>query len=159
MRRNRRGYKMSGCLGSTVLLLTAFASAQAQSEPGKRCDDALIRGDYAIQVQGTRPAPGGAIETVIGVVLRSFDGYGNFDQIDNIKGSITGLVPDRPGSGTYDVSADCTGVSQFRPDPSNPSLVIEEKFVIMDNGKEIRSITRTPPPLMITAVAKRVHKR
>jgi hypothetical protein len=158
MRFNSLGYRMSGYFVKTVLVLTAVASTQAQSEPGRPCNDALIRGDYAIQMQGTRPAPGGAIETVIGVVLRSFDGYGNFDQVDNIKGSITGIVPDRPGSGTYEVSSDCTGVTQFQPNPSNPSLVIEEKFVISENGNEIRSITRSPPPLLITAVAKRVHK-
>ena len=158
MRSERHGYAKSAFFGSTALLLSAFASTQAQSENGKPCNDALMRGDYAIQMQGTRPAPGGAIETVIGVVLRSFDGYGNFDQVDNIKGSITGIESDRPGSGTYEVSPDCTGVSQFQPDPSNPLLVIEEKFVISDNGKEIRSITRSPPPLLITAVAKRVHK-
>ena len=40
---------------------------------GKRCSEATVRGDYGIQIQGTRPAPGGLIESVIGIVLRSYD--------------------------------------------------------------------------------------
>ena len=37
--------------------------------------------------------------------------------------------------------------------------LIEEKFVVLDNGNEIRSMTLSPVPLMISSVAKRVHKR
>jgi hypothetical protein len=33
---------------------------------------------------------------------------GNFTQVDNIHGSVTGWVPNRPGSGTYQVNPDCT---------------------------------------------------
>jgi hypothetical protein len=49
-------------------------------------------------------------ESVISVVLRNYDGQGNISQIDNVKGSITGIVSDRQGSGTYEVSPDCTGI-------------------------------------------------
>ena len=41
---------------------------------GKPCSEATVRGDYGIQIQGTRPAPGGLTESVIGIVLRSYDG-------------------------------------------------------------------------------------
>src|SRR4249920_1925898 len=75
----------------------------------KGCSEATIRGDYGIQIQGTRPAPGGLTESVVGVVLRNYDGRGNISQIDNVKGSVTGIVPDRQGFGTYEVSPDCTG--------------------------------------------------
>jgi hypothetical protein len=93
---------------------------------------------------------------VIGVVLRNYDGNGNFEQLDSIKGSSTGIVPNRPGLGTYEVSQDCTGTTTFQPDPNGP-LVIQERFVIVDDGNEIRSITETPPPLMITSVARRLR--
>jgi hypothetical protein len=36
---------------------------------GKQCNEATVRGDYGIQIQGTRPGPGGLIESVIGIVL------------------------------------------------------------------------------------------
>jgi hypothetical protein len=108
-------------------------------------------------MQGTRPIPGGAgVEAVIGVVMRTYDGKGNFTQHDNIKGASTGIVPDRPGSGTYQVNADCTGTTLFQP---GPGAFIEEKLVIIDYGHEIRSITVTPQPLMVSAIAKRIGYR
>ena len=144
--------------------LVALNSAQVLGDddgPGKPCNNFTIRGAYGIQMQGTRPVPPptGGMESVVGVVLRTYDGYGNFEQLDNIKGSVTGIVPDRPGSGTYEVSADCTAITYFQPDPGNPNIVIKEKLVILDNGNEIRSITEAPPPLMVSAVSKRIKKR
>jgi len=93
------------------------------------------------------------------VVLRTYDGNGIFEQLDNIKGSVTGLAPGRAGTGTYQVNADCTGTTSFQPDPiNNPNLVIQEIMVIVADGNEIRAIGQTPAPLMVTSVAKRVHK-
>jgi hypothetical protein len=37
-------------------------------------------------------------------------GFRRLSQIDNVKGSITGIVPDREGSKTYGVSPDRTGI-------------------------------------------------
>ena len=73
---------------------------------GKQCSEATVRGDYGIQIQGTRPAPGGLIESVIGIVLRNYDGHGSFSQVSNVKGSLTGTVPDSQGFGTYEVNAE-----------------------------------------------------
>jgi hypothetical protein len=36
----------------------------------------------------------GLIESVIGIVLRNYDGHGSFSQVCNVKGSLTGTVPD-----------------------------------------------------------------
>ena len=123
---------------------------------GKRCSDATVRGDYGIQIQGTRPAPGGLTESVIGIVLRNYDGHGNFSQVSNVKGSLTGTVPDSQGFGTYEVNADCTGVVQFQP---APGVVIEERLVIVDNGREFRTAVMVPAPVMITGVHQRIHTR
>ena len=71
----------------------------------KPCNEATVRGDYGIQIQGTRPAPGvpgGPIESVIGIVHRTYDGRGNFTQVSNLKGSITGTNPDSESFGTYE---------------------------------------------------------
>lgn len=145
-------------LGGTVPNAGAD-SIQAKSGWGKRyeCNNRTIKGTYGIQMQGTRPIPGGTgIETLIGVVTRTYDGAGNFTQVDNIKGSVTGIVPDRPGSGTYEVNADCTGTTSFVP---GPGISIEERFVIVDYGHEIRSITSSPPPLMTSTTGKRIGLR
>jgi hypothetical protein len=123
----------------------------------KQCSAATLRGDYGIQIQGTRPAPGGLTESVIGVVLRSYDGNGSFTQVDNVKGSITNTVPDRPGFGTYEVNPDCTGLVRFQPAVGAP--FIEERLVIVDDGREIRTAVMVPAGVMVTGVHQRVHSR
>jgi len=123
---------------------------------GKQCSEATVRGDYGIQIQGTRPAPGGLIESVIGIVLRNYDGHGSFSQVSNVKGSLTGTVPDSQGFGTYEVNADCTGVVRFQP---APGVLIEERLVIVDDGREIRTAVMVPTAVMITGVHQRLHSR
>jgi hypothetical protein len=94
------------------------------------------------------------MESVIGVVTRTYDGEGGFTQVDNIKGSATGIVPDRAGAGTYEVAADCTGVTRF--DPGN-GIIIEERLVITDRGREILSIVASPPPVMVKSRARKIR--
>jgi hypothetical protein len=137
--------------------------ARAREENGDRrgskCSDQTVRGTYAIQMQGTRPVPlavGGDVEAVIGVIIRTYDGAGGFTQIDNVKGSVTGIEPDRPGSGTYQVNEDCTGTTRFQP---GPGPMIEERMVIVDAGREIRSITASPLPVMVSTVQLRIERR
>jgi hypothetical protein len=72
------------------------------------------------------------------------------------EGSITGTVPDSPGFGTYEVNADCTGVVRFQ---AAPGVVIEERLVIVDNGREIRTAVMVPAAVMITGVHQRIHSR
>ena len=133
-------------------------SAMAQGV-GRQCTDATIRGTYGIQMQGTQPVPppqGGGTQTVMGVVVRTYRGDGTFSQVDNIKGSVTGIVPDRPGSGTYQVNPDCSGVTLFQP---GPGITIEERMAIVDRGNEIRSIVTSPLAVMVSTVQKRIDHR
>ena len=97
------------------------------------------------------------IQTVIGVVTRTYDGMGNFTQIDNIHGSVTGWVPNRPGSGTYQVNPDCTFATQFVPGPGAP--VIEERGVIVEHGKELYTVTVAPMPSMVSTHSERIDRR
>ena len=131
------------------------ASNQAGgSNPPATCDAATIRGEYGAQIQGTRPAPGGT-ETVVGIVLRTYDGEGGFTQISNVKGSVNGWAPDQPGAGTYEVSPDCSGTIRFEP---MPGVVIEERLVIVDAGREIRTAVMSPTPVAIFGVQQRIGK-
>ena len=148
---------------ATVAVLASgtriFAADDQENEggpPPHECSAATIRGNYGIQIQGTRPAPGGVIESVIGVVLRNYDGAGNITQVDNVKGSVTGIVPDRFGTGTYEVNADCTGVSRFMP---GPGILLEERMVIVDGGREIRTMVLAPAGVMITGVHQRIDTK
>lgn len=120
------------------------------------CSAETLRGTYGGQMQGTQPLQGGGTQQVIGVVIRTFDGVGGFTQIDNIKGSETGIVPDRSGAGTYQVNADCSGATMFDP---GANVLIEERMVIVDGGREIRSMTVSPAQVMVTAVAQRIERR
>lgn len=145
-------------LGSIVLDAGANPARADIGAPDRfECGNELLKGTYGIQMQGTRPVPGGTgLEAVIGVVIRTYDGRGNFTQLDNIKGAVSGLAPDRPGAGTYNVNADCSGTTRFEP---APGVVVEERFVVLDYGHEVRSISTTPQPIMVTAVAKRIGLR
>ena len=121
---------------------------------GGGCSEATLRGAYGIQLQGTQPAgPDGRIESVVGVVRRVYDGKGQFTQVANVKGSITGIVPDLEGSGTYEVAEDCTGVATFEP---VPGVVITEKLVIVALGLEVFTIVSDPPLNMVSAVHKKI---
>jgi hypothetical protein len=120
------------------------------------CSARTLKGMYGVQMQGSRPLPGGGTEQVIGIVTRTYDGAGRFTQVDNIKGATTGIVPNRPGSGTYVVNADCTGSTLFQP---GPGVSIEEHMVIVDYGYEVRSITVSPAANMVTTIGKRIGLR
>ena len=122
----------------------------------RECSEATLRGAYGIQMQGTRPSgpPPAPIESLNGVLIRVYDGHGAFTQVDNVKGSITGIVPDREGSGTYEVRADCSGLTHFEPGPGAPP--IEERLVIVDGGEQVFSMVSSPLPVMVTTVQKRI---
>jgi hypothetical protein len=156
----RRTYVATAILAGVMLAGAGGIRADSvqDNEWGRRrqCSVATLRGDYGIQIQGTRPSgPGGPIESVVGVVIRTYDGNGSFEQIDNLHGSISGTVPDRPGFGTYVVNANCTGVAYLQL--PGPPFAIEERLVIVDNGLELSSATMNPPPVMVTGVHHKIH--
>jgi hypothetical protein len=71
-----------------------------------------------------------------------------------VKGSISGIdPPDREGFGTYQVNADCTG-THVRQIPGLPGT--EDRFVIVDNGREVRHAVMSPAPVMVTGVSQRI---
>jgi len=152
---NRR---ISWTLGLAGLVVIGALSSGAQNAAAQAtgCSDSALRGTYAIQMQGTRPVPpgsGGGTESVIGVVTRTYDGQGGFTQVDNVKGSVTGITLDRPGFGTYQVTSDCSGVVEIQP---APGVTVTEKIVILEGGAEVWAITSAPAAIMITAKHKRI---
>ena len=62
----------------------------------------------------------------------------------------------RRGFGTYEVNADCTGIIRFQP---APGILIEERLVIVDDGREIRAAVMVPTAVVITSVHQRIHRR
>src|SRR5258708_97549 len=87
--------KRFALLGSVSLILSA-AALQAQSS-GRTCSNQTLRGAYGVLFTGTAAAasvlPGltgtpGSIEQTTGVVIHTFDGFGQFTQTDTVKGSL-----------------------------------------------------------------------
>jgi hypothetical protein len=54
------------------------------------------------------------------------------------------------------VNDDCAGVIRFQ---AAPGVVLEERFVIVDHGREIRSAAMSPTPVSIASVHQRIHAR
>jgi hypothetical protein len=143
--------RMAGVAAAVATVAVGIGGARIMGADGqddergrwKQCSEATGRGDYGIQIQGTRPVPGpgGLSESVIGIVLRNYDGHGSFSQVSNLKGSITGTNPDSQSVGTYEVNADCTGTIRAQP---LPGVFFEERLVVVDNGREIRATVMTP---------------
>ena len=155
--RMRRGTVVVGVAVVVTLAGAWRPGVHAKERKNRECTDATITGTYGIQISGTAPsAPGGPIESLIGVAIRHYDGHGQFTQADNVKGSISGMVPDQPAFGTYQVNEDCSAVAQFEP---APGILVEERLAIVDDGNEIRSMASLPPPVMVTGVHRRIDVR
>jgi hypothetical protein len=134
----------------------------AQSRP---CTASMLKGAYVITLTGTRPAPRiapglsgtpGTLESVLGVFLQIFDGKGGLRHDDPVivKGSLSGLFPDQPGTGTYQVSANCSGSFQVNL-PQLPAP-LDSQMVILDNGRRFKAVVVSPQALMIAVEGHRV---
>jgi hypothetical protein len=78
-------------LAATLALTVPRPLAAADDARGGACSNRSLRGDYGILISGIAPAgPDGQTEMTVGTALRTYDGDGNFSQVDNVHGQITG---------------------------------------------------------------------
>lgn len=136
---------------------------QNQDEPFT-CSNRTLDGVYGISISGTRPAPPpasgtpnyipGTIEQVIGVDTRTFDGHGNFTQVSNEKGSLSGIVANSTVHGTYTLNADCSGTTTIIV-PGLPFPVVLD-IVVVNHGNEFRGIVASPQPVMVSSNGRKV---
>jgi hypothetical protein len=139
-----------------VSLMVAAASLMTGAKPEERgCSVATLNGAYGFMVTGTRPSgpPPAALEQMVGVVLRHFDGLGQLTGTENIHGSLSELVPDRVVTGTYSVNQDCSGTINLTA-PGIPPL--EMRFVVTNKGKEIIAAVMSPANVMVTAIGRKL---
>jgi len=144
---------VTSLLAGAVLAAALSTNASADVERKRNCSESLVRGTYAGQLSGKQTLPDGTVQDIIGVVIRLYDGNGGVVQSDNVKNSQTGYTPDRFGLGTYRVNDDCTVDIEFHP---VPTVTIRERAVIVDEGRELRSITVLPVGLFVTSVQQRI---
>jgi hypothetical protein len=135
-----------------VLLILAVAASSLTAH-ASICSNSTVKGSYAFTIHGTILLPGGSSLLVDGVAKETFDGNGNETQVDAV--AIGGnLTPGwRPGTGTYSVSADCTG-TQTIVVPGMPDLHLQ--IIVAQSGNTIRQVV-IDPGFATTAEGERVH--
>lgn len=86
------------------------------------------------------------------ISAQAFDGAGNFSSSNT--SNVGGFVFTSTGSGTYTVNADCTGSAT-----SNLSNgeVIHVSFVVIDNGRQILSVSADPGVISFARAIKIVN--
>jgi len=138
-----------------TMLLAASAVWGQGNGAQTTCSNATLDGDFGFIITGTRLShPGGPMESVVGVAMTHFDGSGNLTQTDNIHGSVSGFAaPDRKGTGTYTINADCTGTMTL-VNEGTPPLTL--RIVVVDNANEVRTAVVSPLMALVTSVGRRV---
>jgi len=138
---------------SLFLLTLALAASSTLTAHASACSNSTIRGTYASTIHGTVFLPDGSSLLIDGLAKQTFDGNGNFTQVDAVAAN-GNLTPGwRPGSGTYSVNPDCTG-TQTIVIPGNPDL--HTQIVVAQSGNTIHGMV-TDPGFATTAEGERVH--
>ena len=154
----RRALLILAAAGLAIIVgLSVSGTATAANDEGPRgCSNRTLRGDYGILVSGVRGLGPGVTESFVGTALRTYDGQGQFTQIDNGHGLITGFRQDVPAYGTYEVHANCSGTSViYFPGARSP---VETAFVIVARGDEVKDAVMAPAPNLVTASLWRVGR-
>lgn len=145
----RRAVPVAAAGGLLAAALTVPWTVAAQDEGRKRgCSERTLRGDYGLSGTGVRGLGPGTSEAFTTISLVTYDGEGGFSATGVSHGQVTGVREGLPVTGTYYVNADCTG-GQTTIIPGVPPL--EDRFVIVDNGREVRTVVVAP--LTTTATA------
>ena len=117
-------------------LIAPGTSAVAQSLE-RHCSNRTLVGAYGFALEGEILGPGIQLR---GVVMQRYDGRGHLTQVDHLVTS--GFPPAeewRPGSGTYTVNPDCTGVAVINV-PGDPGSPVNLHFVVVRHGTEIHQV-------------------
>lgn len=132
-----------------IVAVSTWRDVSAQGKAGRRaCGTHTLQGDYGLVGTGVRGLGPGASETFATVSLVSYDGQGGFTAEGVSHGATTGVRAGLPVTGTYFVNPDCTG-GQTTNIPGVPPL--EDSFVIVDDGREVRTVVVAPATTIATA--------
>jgi len=117
------------------------------------CSNSTIKGTYAFTLRGQIFVPNGPVLVVDGVARVTFDGHGNFTQVDAVAENGNVAPGWRPGSGTYSVNPDCTGAQTIQV-ADLPDLHLQ--FIISGSGNKIRQVV-IDPGIATTAEGERLR--
>jgi hypothetical protein len=156
---NRWTRGVLGAAGIGIVLAAGMgvqppAAAQTQST-GRICGNITLHGDYGLLSVGQRPVPpflGGGIEKFVATAMTTFHGDGTFviqGTGAGLHGEVTGVEPAGADIiGSYEVNSNCTGTMQWQPPVPVPPIV--HSFVIVDNGRLVKSAIMLPLPNVTT---------
>ena len=125
---NISAFKLSAIGLAGVLVLLAFSKhglPKVQAHEGSEgCSVATLNGLYGQVLTGQVLNVG----PIVAVGVTTFDGKGHFltDQTINVNGNVV----QEPGTGTYTVNRNCTGIADLVGAGPHP-------FVIVDGGKQM----------------------
>lgn len=128
--------------------LRSEAAAQDGGD-GPACSLRTLRGAYGLVGNGVRGLGPSVSESFVTVSMVTYDGHGNFTAEGVSHGQLTGVRGEGVVvSGTYYVNPDCTGgETTFIPGVAP----LEDRFVIVDNGREVRTVVVSPLSTIGTA--------
>ena len=125
--------------GAAAALL-AFASASpAIAEDDPACSNRTLLGSYGFAVDGQIFLPSAPPLQLRGVAMTTFDGEGNFSQVDHATfNGVPRWTGWRPATGTYQINEDCTGTARIVPNDGSPALNLH--MVVFDRGRQVRTV-------------------
>src|ERR1700694_4761454 len=133
-----------------LLTLGVGVGSQGATAHASACSNSTIRGSYAFTIHGTLFLPGGSTLVVDGIDKVTFDGQGNFTQVDAVATNGKLDAPGwRPGTGTYSAHPDCTG-TQTIGGPGLPDL--HRQCIDAHAGNTIHQVV-IDPVMVLFAVA------
>ena len=145
------GLTTATALALALMLSSAPGVGAEQDSRGRACSENTLRGDYGLVSTGTRGLGPGASESFVTLSLVTYDGPGTITATGVSHGTTTG-VRSLPVTGTYFVNADCTG-GETTIIPGLPPL--EDSFVLVDEGREVRTVVVSPATTVATANLRR----
>lgn len=127
-------------LGVLVVLAMNLGAFQALAQDSSACNDRLIQGTYAFSIEGQKLGGLGPVGPQVGVAMATYDGDGEFTQIDavTVNGTVVADFTHPRATGTYTVNPDCTGTFTINFTDGRPPVVAN--FVVSNNGFEIDSV-------------------
>jgi hypothetical protein len=145
-----KSFICAGVVAACAILAGSLQAAEPGYEhhhDGYACSNETLKGKYGFTITGIRPTgPGTPQVAVVGTALTTFHGDGTLEQFDNlnVNSPTVPLNPDRFGSGTYSLGADCSGTMTL----TAGGMTLELSIVVVDRGREIRTAVMTPHVLV-----------
>lgn len=126
------------------------ATSSSADPVDHRCSNRTLVGDYGFAIEGEIL---GANLHLRGLALQHYDGRGHITQVDHIvTEGAPPAQPWTPGTGSYSVNPDCTGVAVLNTTANQ--FPVHLHFIIVKEGREILQVVDANA---VSAVGRKVN--